>query len=111
MKTFTILAALAAILSAPLAAAPAAAQAPISAERIVVSYADLDLASPAGIATLNRRILTAVQIACGPTSDADLHGANLAHQCRSRNFQQAAAQTRRAIASAQQGGAIVLAGR
>jgi UrcA family protein len=110
MKSLPIIAALAATLSAPLATSPTAAQAP-AAERVVVSYADLDLASPAGVATLDRRILSAAQTACGPISNADLHGTNLAHECRSRTVEQALSQTRRAIASARQGSATMLAGR
>ena len=111
MKILHIAAALAVTLTGTLAANPAAAQAPAAAERIVVAHADLDLSTRSGVATLNRRILTAVQAACGPESDSDLHGRNLAELCRQRSFDQAAAQARRAIASANQDGPAVLAGR
>jgi UrcA family protein len=78
MRPFPILAAIAA--AAP--ATPALAQAPTGPNRIVVSHADLDLSSRAGIARLDRRILTAIQQACGPTSDADPAGQNRARSCR-----------------------------
>lgn len=111
MKNLVILAAFAATLAGSLATSPVAAQAPASAERVVVSYADLDLSSQAGVARLNRRILTAVQAACGTESDSDPHGKNLIHECRSRTFDQAASQARRAIALASRDGPTVFAGR
>jgi len=111
MKTFVILAAFAATLSGSLATSPAAAQAPAADERVVVRYADLDLGSRAGVAALNRRILTAVQTACGTPSDSDLHGKNVINECRHSTFDQAISQARRAIALAHQDGQIVLASR
>ena len=102
---------IAAALAATLTATPSIAQAPASPERVVVSYADLDLSSPAGIATLNRRILSAVQAACGPESDSDPHGKNLVRQCRHRSFDQAVSQARGAISLARRDGPTVLAGR
>jgi len=112
MKILHIAAALAATLTtATLAASPSIAQAPASPERVVVSYADLDLSSQAGVAQLNRRILTAVQAACGPESDADPHGKNLIRECRHRNFAEAVSQARGAIALARGNGPAVLAGR
>jgi len=111
MKIQIILAACAATLSGSLAASAASAQAPAAGERIVVSYSDLDLASATGIARLNRRILTAAQAACGPTSDSDPHGRNLAQSCRHRVFDQASSQARRAIALARPDGPTLLAGR
>jgi UrcA family protein len=111
MKLLHIAAALAAALSGTIGATPAAAQPPVAAERQVVGYADLDLSSRAGVATLNRRILTAVQAACGPTSDADPHGKNAVHECRGRTFHEAISQARHAIALARQDGPTVLAAR
>ena len=112
MKILHIAAALAATLTAAtLAASPSIAQAPASPERVVVSYADLDLSSPAGVATLNRRILSAVQAACGPESDSDPRGKNLARQCRHRSFDEAVSQVRGAIALARGEGPAVFAGR
>lgn len=111
MKTLSILAALSASLAATLASAPAAAQAPAAPERVVVRYADLDLSSRAGIATLNRRVLTAVDETCGTLSDSDVHGKNLIVACRHRSFAEASAQARGAITLANRAGSAVLAGR
>jgi UrcA family protein len=74
--------------SLPILAAAAAAfvSAPASSQEapsnIVVHYADLDLATRAGAATLDRRISAAVRWACGPTSDVDPAGKNRARGCR-----------------------------
>jgi UrcA family protein len=111
MKTIHILAAFAATFAGTLAASPSAAMAPASVERVVVGYADLDLSSRAGVAQLNRRVLTAVQTACGATSDSDLRGKNAADACRHREFAAAMAQARGAIALARGDGPTVLAGR
>jgi UrcA family protein len=112
MKTFPIIAALAATLSAAtLISSPAAAQAPVPGERVVVAYGDLDLTSQSGVARLNRRILTAVQAACGTPSDSDPHGKIAINQCRHRTFDQASSQARRAIALASRTVPTVLAGR
>ena len=111
MKTLSIVAALAASLTATLAISPVAAQAPASPDRVIVRYADLDLSSRAGMAALNRRVLTAVEEACGTISDSDLHGKNLAIACRHRTFGEAMAQARGAIALANRQGPSVLAGR
>jgi len=111
MKTLSIIAAFAASLVATLVSAPVAAQVPAAPERVVVRYADLDLSSRDGIATLNRRVLTAVEEACGTLSDADVHGKNLIVACRHRSFAEAMSQARGAIALANRQGPAVLAGR
>ena len=111
MKILHILAAAAAVSAATLAASPVAAQSPASGEQVIVRYSDLDLSSQAGQARLNRRILTAVQTACGPTTDSDPHGKNVAADCRHRTFAEATSQVRQAIALASRGGTITLAGR
>lgn len=109
MKTIFILSAVAASLAASIAASPAAAQAPASGERVIVSYADLDLSSQSGVRTLNRRILSAVQAACGTASDADLHGKNAVNDCRTATYAQATAQVRGAIELANRNGSTVIA--
>ena len=111
MKILHIAAALAVTLTGSLAASAAQAQAPAAAERVTVAYSDLDLSTRSGVATLNRRILTAVQAACGPESDADPHGKNLIRECRHRSFAEALSQARGAIALARSNGPAVLAGR
>lgn len=109
MKTLFILSAVAASLTASIASSPAAAQAPAAGERVIVSYADLDLNSQSGVRTLNRRILSAVQAACGTASDADLRGTNAINECRSTTFAQASSQVRGAIALASRNGSTVIA--
>lgn len=107
MKTILILAAAAAAFSA----SPAIAQDAAGASQLVVSSAGLDLATAGGVARLDRRIRTAVEIACGPTSDADLHGQHVVRQCRIDTLALARAQRDRAIAAAQGRWPIQLAGR
>jgi UrcA family protein len=68
-------AATAAFVSAPASSQPAKSS-------IVVHFADLDLATQAGAATLDRRISAAARWACGPTSDADPASKNQARRCR-----------------------------
>ncbi len=97
MKTFLTLAAA----THALVASPAAAQSPISANgQLVVSYADLDLSSEAGVRTLDRRIRTAVVQACGPVSDYDLAGKNQVRDCQDETLALARAQRDVAIAAA-----------
>ena len=97
MKTLLTFAAAA----AALIATPATAQTPISAGgQLVVSYADLDLSSEAGVRTLDRRIRTAVQQACGPVSDFDPAGKNRARDCQEQTLAAARAQRDVAIAAA-----------
>jgi UrcA family protein len=91
MKTLLTLAAFAATLTA----APAFAQPPVSTE--IVRTADLDLRSPVGVATLDRRIQAAVQAASGETSDADVHGKNVASRCRAETLAAVAEQRAQAI--------------
>lgn len=78
---------------------PAVAQ-PAAETQLVVSYSDLDLSTRQGVRTLDRRIRTAVETACGPTSDADLAGKNDVNQCRADTLVAARAQREIAIAQA-----------
>jgi UrcA family protein len=97
MKTLFTLAAAA----LALVAAPAAAQGPASANApLVVSYADLDLSSEAGVRALDRRIWTAVEQACGAVSDFDLAGKNQVRDCQDETLALARAQRDVAIAAA-----------
>ena len=82
-------------------ATPVSAQSPQEPQRIVVDHSDLDLSSHAGIARLDRRILTAIQLACGPTSDADPAGQNRARSCRKTAAAQVKAQRDLVLAAAQ----------
>jgi UrcA family protein len=95
MKTILTLAAAAVAFSA----SPALAQ-NTGSNQLVVSSAGLDLSTARGVAKLDRRIRTAVEIACGPTSLADLHGQNFVRQCRTDTLALARAQRDTAIAAA-----------
>ncbi len=94
MKTLLILAAAAATFTA----APALAQ-DVAAGQIVVGYADLDLTSRAGVRTLDRRIRSAVEQACGPISSSDPRGKNQVLDCRAETLALARAQRDVAIAA------------
>lgn len=84
-----------------LCASTATAQSPGANDRsAVVAHADLNLASEAGLAELERRIGLAVRQVCGAASDADLKGRNEVRRCRSRT---------RALVSASRGKAIAAA--
>jgi UrcA family protein len=60
---------------------PAYASVPRDAASRVVSYADLDLAAPAGRARLDRRIGAAVRSICGDNA-GDLRAARESRACR-----------------------------
>lgn len=62
----------------------ATAAAPAAAESISqrVGYADLNLASPAGIAALRQRVATAVKQICGKAEVRDIHSDNRVEDCR-----------------------------
>ena len=96
MKTLLTLAAAA----AALIGSPALAQNAAGAGQVVVSYADLDLGSRAGIRTFDRRIRTAVEQACGPISSFDPRGKNVVLDCREDTLALACAQRDTAIAGA-----------
>jgi UrcA family protein len=65
------------------AASPAAAQ---TAEAIVVSYADLNLAGPAGREVLDRRIANAATRLCGAYSANELRWAAAAEACQAETI-------------------------
>jgi UrcA family protein len=66
----------------------------------VVSYADLDLSTDAGVRKLDRRIRSAVEEACGPISSADPAGKNEVRECRAETLASARAQRDIVIAAA-----------
>jgi UrcA family protein len=69
--------------AALLAAAPAFAQeADADVLQRTVSYADLDLSSPAGVATFDRRIDAAVTQVCGHLDRYDLAARKAIQDCR-----------------------------
>lgn len=95
MKTILILAAAAATFTA----APALAQ-DLGAGQVRVGYADLDLSSRSGQRTLDRRIRSAVEQACGPISSFDPRGKNIVLDCREQTLAEARTQRDVAIAAA-----------
>ena len=98
MKTMLTIAAL---LAASIAT-PALAQ-DISGQRsFSVRHADLNLASEAGIRTLDRRIHNAVSAACGTPSSADPEGKRKVKDCREQAKATAAAQRSSLIAASRQ---------
>ena len=108
MKTILILAALAAASFTVPAQAESSAFASRSA---VVSFANLDLGSDAGIRELDRRIGAAARDACGTPSVVDPKGRQKVKACRADAIGSAAAQRSRAIAAAHASGAPATSGR
>ena len=90
-------------------APPAFAQQAAGAGQVVVGYGDLDLNSRAGLRTLDRRIRTAVEQACGPISSFDPRGKNVVLDCREDTLALARAQRDTAIAGATGASQIQLA--
>ena len=108
MRSLLILAAA----TAALVAAPAIAQNPSEAPAtILVRHADLDLATPGGIAMLDRRIRAAVEEACGATSDADPAGKNRVTACRKAKEAEVRAQRERALLAASVGKTVLASNR
>lgn len=109
MKTILTLALTFVAAAASISAAPATAQGVPAQSTLAVSYADLDLTTDAGIRTLDRRILSAVQQACGPVSAFDLSGTNRARECRADALARLDLQRQTAIAAARQAVPVQLA--
>ena len=95
---------LAALAAAPcLVPAQAEAQNPTPADGArIVRYSDLDLSRKGDVATLDRRIRSAVAAACGPVSDAHPAGKNDVRRCRAETTARLASQRNRAVADARQ---------
>jgi UrcA family protein len=85
-----------ALAAAAISASPAAA----SFEGRQVNFADLDLGSPAGIATLDARIERAVRQICGDPSPASLQSQREVRRCRSETLSIVQAQRSDALARA-----------
>lgn len=98
MNKILILAAATAV-AALFTGSPAFAQEPAPSSQLIVSYADLDLSSAQGVRTLDRRLRSAVEAVCGPTSSADPRGKNQVRQCRTETLAVARAERDQAIAS------------
>ena len=98
---FSVAAVAAALASTAFAVAPAAAASPYE-RSTTVSYADLNLSSPAGQATLDRRIKRAAEQVCGSEHDLSLKVRQVARECQSEVI---------AGAKAQSGALLALAAR
>lgn len=100
------------ILLVPVAIVAMAAGDPRHAPRhqVTVSYADLDLDSAAGNATLTRRIKAGVRQVCNARA-SDLASMSEAHRCRTEALAGAVAQRQQVIAQAEAGKRRTLASR
>lgn len=65
----------------------------------VVQVADLNLSHPAGVATLETRIRSAVELMCGKASAHDYRSWSAIRSCRSASYADAMAQVEDRIAS------------
>ena len=90
-----------------LASAPALAQPPSA----TVRTADLDLATPSGVARLDRRIDRAVEEICGTAVAADLDGLAAIGRCRAATMKSVSGQRAMLIAHAGGSRTIALTGR
>ena len=100
------------LLISAFAATPALAEpAPPAESRIVVTTADLNLASAKGQTSLDRRLAIAVSQACGTASVVDLAGQNEVSRCRDETSARIAADRDRLVQLASRGGSIILAAR
>jgi UrcA family protein len=91
------------LLALALASAPTLAQPPAG----IVRVSDLDLATPAGVAKLDRRIDRAVAQLCGTAFPADLNGQAQVDSCRAATLKSAAGA--RATLLARRGGVGAIA--
>ena len=96
-----------ALLALILASAPTLAQPPVG----TVRYSDLDLATPAGVAKLDRRIDRAVAQLCGTAFPADLNGKAEVDRCRAETMKSVVDRREVLLAHAGGSGAIALKGR
>lgn len=94
-----------------MAAPPAQAAITTDQTRTVVSYRDLDLAQPAGLRTLKRRVDHAVERVCGPAPRLAVAEHQAYWTCLTAARADALAQVRRAELAALQGRAVTTAER
>jgi UrcA family protein len=80
--------------------ATVAAANPAHAQTQIISYADLDLTSPAGQAALDSRIQSAVRQVCGRAYPIDLQSQRDVARCRSATLADVQAQRNDALAQA-----------
>ena len=93
-----------------LLATPALAQSD-EALRVVVHAGDLNLASPAGAASLQRRVVLAAQSVCSVKTGDALHDRYLSDMCRRAALMHAQPQVDLALANARKGAVMAASGR
>jgi UrcA family protein len=107
MKRTPIVVPMALLMSVSLVAATAAEASPQPREpeqrTELVGYGDLDLASPSGVGTLDRRIAEAIDRICDRGGVRDLASYTAERRCRAQARSSAGAQRSLAIASADPG--------
>ena len=100
------------LLLSAIVSTPALAQSDAPAQRrVVVTTADLNLASALGQRRLDRRLAHAVIDACQAASDADLAGQNEVRRCRDETRAAIAARRDQLVRLASRGTDIVFASR
>ena len=104
MKRTPIVVPMALLMAVSLAAATPADASPRTSESgqrtEVVAYGDLDLTSPSGVGTLDRRIAQAVERVCSPGAVRDINARMAERNCRFHARRGAIAQRSRALALA-----------
>jgi len=97
------------LLASALLATPVLAEAPLTGQnRTIVRTADLDLASANGQRRLDRRLVRAVNQACGIASDADLAGSNAVRRCREVTHAGIALERNRLVEMASRGAVVAV---
>lgn len=92
-----------------LVATPALADPPSPGHnRSIVRTADLDLGSADGQRRLDRRLVEAVNQACGMASDADLAGSNAVRRCRETAHAAIAGERNRLVKLASRGAVVAV---
>lgn len=89
------------VLPLALLAAAVAAQSPAAPASVAVSYADLDLSRPAGVAVLDRRLARAADAVCGVPDARDLRAAIATRACRTAALTAANAELKPVLAARQ----------
>ena len=90
--------------------APATAQIGTGYDRTeIVSYADLDLSRGEDVRMLDRRLRSAIEQVCGPTSPADPAGAREVRRCRAALRDRLASRRAQALADSSRGQPILVA--
>jgi UrcA family protein len=96
----------AALAAATLVAAPASFAAETSPRSVTINAADLNLASPQGVATLDSRIAHAVKLVCGPVDTQTPRMVIAYRECREAALTAAKPRAEAAVAAYLNGKAV-----